>query len=208
MNSNKKYFLLVSLLVCTLFGFGFDSCDSSNPEAERQTRIKQENTESLMKKQPTPQIGFSMDRYLLSERLVRFNDPNKMNYLYVFAGNKVYEITIVGKVASTSKRLTDPEGWVNFANSTSSANQYRVPVADETGTWGSSDPARLAMTTLGSLIEFGGFMGYFYSETQFSFANGASDLVKITVEINQEEKLKMANDLLELKKAFQSGKTK
>jgi hypothetical protein len=181
-----------------VFGFQADGC-SSNPEALRQNQIKQETTEALLKKQPNPQLGHSMDRDLLIKRLVRFNNPNQMNYLYIFTPSKNLELTIVGKVASTSKRLTDPEGWVTF-----NSNTYRIPIADEMGTWGSSDPAKVAMTTMGSLIEFGGGMFfYIYSETQLNIGN--EQLTKITVQLDDQEKARMAKELAELQNKYNNS---
>jgi hypothetical protein len=74
------------------------------------SRQKMESVNSFIINQPANQVKWSMDRYLLNERNARFNDPNKMNYLYmVLCDGTWLKTTIIGKMTSTSKRLTPPE---------------------------------------------------------------------------------------------------
>lgn len=185
----KHGFLLVMALI--ILAFGLMACDVPAPSKNsvaKQTRDKLRNTQNLFEKQPTPTIDWSTDRYLLSERLTRFNDPNKMNYLYVcFISGEWIQLTMVGKLASTSKRLTP------------SVKQYKVdkgpqygtdlgPSPDEMGVWGHSQPAKVGMTTLGSLFEMGGMIAFIYSETPLNFKNMTSPMIEIEVSATEEEK--------------------
>lgn len=168
----QALFLLGALFVAL-------TAEDCTTESSRQFEAKVANTQSLMAKQPTPVIDFSMDRYLLAERLTRFNDPNKMTYLYInfFDGSWV-QVTIIGKLASTSKRLTSPENLQQYGSE---------PVADEMAVWGSSQPDKVGMTTLGSLVEFGGMVGFIYSEVPLIFKNLKSQMVEIQVQATPTE---------------------
>jgi hypothetical protein len=139
-----------------------------------------------------------MDRYLLTERLTRFNDPNKMCYLYmVFCDGTWLKATIIGKLSSTSKRLTSPQVYTQVL---SGGTYDNMPAPDEMGTYGSSDPAHVGMTTLGSLIEAGGFMSYIYSETPLSFTNMNKPMAEMVVNVTPAEKQALMLKLEALKR--------
>ena len=161
-------------------------CEPGLPSAEQaQSEKRTETVASLMSKQPGPVVDYSMDRYLLSERLVRFNDPNKMSYLYVCMSDGTWlQVTIIGKLSSTSKRLTAPEQYYYGYSNSNFGGLGSAP--DEMGTYGTSDPAHVGMTTAGSLLEIGGFLSYIYSEVPLSFGNKA--ITNITVEASAAER--------------------
>lgn len=170
------------LLLCPMILMGVDDCHN---ESTRQVNRRNNNNERLLANQPGPQISFSMDRWLLAERLTRFNDPNKMSYLYAcFPDGTWLKVTIVGKLASTSKRLSNPD----YTGTSSGANAYSYAGADEMGTWGSSQPDKVGMTTLGSLLELGGFMGFVYSEVPLSFGGMDKQIVEVNVEATADER--------------------
>jgi hypothetical protein len=172
-----KTFVFMLSLVVVMMCVG---CPDYGPsQATIQSEQRTQNAESLMEKQPAPIIEFSMDRFLLKERLERFNDPNKMSYMYVFAPTgHIVQYTIIGKVASTSKRLNDP-----YPSGTSYG-----PERDAMGVWGeSSGNSKVGMSTLGSLIEFGGYGFFMYSETPLHFENLDKPIIKVTVEATPPE---------------------
>lgn len=184
--------IFVSLLAC--LGLLFWGCETT--ELERQDNLKIQRAENIMTNQPAPEIKYSMDRYLLSERLTRFNDPTKMCYLYlVFCDGTWMQTTIIGKLTSTSKRLTSPEFISPVAGTYMS-----MPAPDEMATYGSSESAKVGLTTLGSLIEAGGFMSYIYSETPLTFKNMNKPMVEMIVEATVQEKQALMEKLDNLKK--------
>lgn len=157
----KKQFLITILFIFLILGFACNNAYSSAsipPEdaIKRQNRKKMKTVRNLMNAQPNPVLNFSMDRYLLGERLIRFNDPNKMSYLYVcFIDGTWVQLTILGKVASTGKRLTPPVRNYTIDRGGYSGTELG-PAPDEMGVYGdSSGGAKVGMTTLGSLIEYG-----------------------------------------------------
>lgn len=186
--------LVLVVAIVTLTGASGDGCEPS--ESQIQTQKKLEDVNVMMTRQPTPTVQFSMDRWLLSERLTRFNDPNKMCYLYICTNDGTWlKVTVVGKVASTSKRLTQPEGYDYYNGS-----YYRTQLPDEMGTWGTSEPAKVGMSTLGSLLEFGGFMTYFLSEVPLTFEGLGKPMVSLRVEVPAEERAAFLARLDTLKK--------
>ena len=164
--------VIILIIVCLFFVGCLEESEST-----KQRKAKKKNVAALVNKQKAPLLPFSMDRFLLSERLLRFNDPNKMSYLYVFApAGHVFQFTIVGKIASTSKRLnTTIDGYGN-------------PSPDDMGVYGeSSGGAKVGMSTVGSLVEFGGFGFFIYSETPLAFSGMKDTVIEIKVETNSDE---------------------
>lgn len=173
------------------------SCKSEISQQKRQAKEKAMNVETLMERQGVSKIDFSMDRYLLKERIERFNDPNKMSYLYVFTpSGPVVAVTIMGKVASTSKRLTNTHEPVGF-----NTGALLTPTPDEMGVYGdSSGDAKVGITTLGSLIEFGGFGFYIYSEVPISFTGLDKPVIELKLNASEAEKQEMLNNLGKLQR--------
>ena len=195
-------FKAIILSIVTIFFL--DACDMPSMPTDQQAEQnnkKQETVQDLMAKQGTAQLDFSMDRYLLKERLERFNDPNKMSYLYVFTpSGPVIQFTILGKVASTGKRLTMPTQQYEIDR-----GQYKGttlgPAPDEMGVYGeSSGGGKVGMTTIGSLIEFGGFGFYFYSEVPVMFTGLDKPMITLEVQATDAEKAQLLKKMQALGK--------
>lgn len=187
-----KYKAIILSVVALFFIAACDMPSMPTNQQAEQNHKKQQTVQELMAKQGTAALDFSMDRYLLKERLERFNDPNKMSYLYVFTpSGPVIQFTILGKVASTGKRLTMPVQQYEVDR-----GQYKGtdlgPAPDEMGVYGeSSGGGKVGMTTLGSLIEFGGFGFYFYSEVPVTFTGLDRPLVTLEVTATDAEKAEL-----------------
>jgi len=183
----RSVFVLVMLV--------FLSCEKTVMQEMDEVKIKR--AEGIMQTQPAPEIKFSMDRYILSERLTRFNDPNKMCYLYlIFCDGTWLQMTIIGKMTSTSKRLTSPEVYTSVM----AGNYEKMPAPDEMATYGSSDAAHVGLTTIGSLIEAGGFLSYIYSETPLTFKNMSKPIAEMVVEASKEDRKLLLDKLNGLKR--------
>jgi len=189
----KKLVGLIFVVMC--LSFGWFGCGKSEMNQQSVRRMEQVN--ALMAGQPGDPIKFSMDRYLLNERNKRMNDPNKMTYLYVIlADGNWLKVTIVGKLASTTKRLTKTESY-------QCENNYCQvsPAPDEMGVWGESTSAKVGMTTLGSMLEIGGFLAYIYSETPLTFSSGGAPvkMVEMSVEMSATDRKEFDTRLQELR---------
>jgi len=172
MKNYKILYYIIFYIICVFLLFSCKITARIQEEAKRDKTV-----EKLLSVQPTIPINWSADRFLLNLRNIRFNDPNKINYLYLFLPNgDIYQYTIIGKLASTSKRLNSP------------IDRFGNPEPDIMGTYGNSTGSKVGMTTLGSLIEFGGFMAFIYSETPLIFKNRSKPIYKIKVEVSNKEK--------------------
>lgn len=59
---------------------------------------------------PEAQMKYSLERANLKQRLLRFNDPSKIGYLYVMSFGKFVGYYVVkGKVSSTQSQLTNTQ---------------------------------------------------------------------------------------------------
>ena len=104
---------LVSIAAVTVFFVvGASTCGGDNSSSSAQSRQVQRNNsnqERLSKNQPSPQLKFSNERANLLERYKRFNDPNKVGYIYMFSqnGQIVDYSSVKGKISALSSQL-DP----------------------------------------------------------------------------------------------------
>lgn len=197
----KRFTVLLVLLIA--MSFTLAGCFEAKPQSVEQQQMdkKKKAAAALMEKQGTTTINFSMDRYLHIQKLERFNDPNKMTYCYLFLMNgQVLEMSIVGKMASSAKRLTRThqrlEDWDHGANY---GDQW-AEAPDEMGMYGpSSGSGKLAMTTFGSMLEVGGFFSYIYSEVPLTFTNLKTPIVKFQIEATDAEKAALLKKLNKVK---------
>lgn len=101
---------------------------------------------------PTNKVTHSLERDNLIRRLLAFNNPKKIGYLYVMSfGKFVGYYTVLGKVSSTQSMLTNPDQhWSNGSGDTVVAS-----VGDD-GTFGSEEGGQdgvFFFTTAGTMVE-------------------------------------------------------
>ena len=196
----KRFAAVLGLSVVLCLSFALAGCFEPTPKTVEQQQMdkKKKAAASLMVKQGTTDISFSMDRYLHIQKLDRFNDPNKMTYCYLFLMNgQVLEMSIVGKMASAGKRLTrTQQRLTNWDHGAGSSGDQWAEAPDEMGMYGkSSGSGKLAMTTFGSLLEVGGFFSYIYSEVPLMFTNLKTPIVKFEIAATPDEKASLLNKL-------------
>jgi predicted small secreted protein len=192
--------LAIVLLVAFSFAFvGCNTVSSAKPDAEKvAAQKKQETARGLMKKQPGTQIRYSMDRKLLDEKLKRFNDPNKMTYCYIFMPNgQTLEMTIIGKMASASKRLAPTKKLIRLNPGSNEGYDFKwEDLPDEMGVYGSSSGSgKLALSTFGTMLEVGGFFSYLYSEVPLVFTGLDTPIVKFEAKLTDAERAGLLKDL-------------
>lgn len=101
------------LLLVIMFMVCFVSCETegkSEKTQAKEVKITEEQHTRLMKSTPPPTLEFSLERENLKERLVRFNDANKVSYIYLVSYGKIMaHYVIKGKVSSVNSKLTTGE---------------------------------------------------------------------------------------------------
>lgn len=109
---------------------------------------------------PASQLKDSAERRNLRERLLRFNQTNRVGYVYIFNFGKVEGYySIEGKVSSTNSQMTTPHII------TQNQNDNGQTVVDAPGDDGSYDEAEQGVfffTTEGALVETN--QDYLYSD--------------------------------------------
>ena len=111
-----KKLLLIPLALLLFVLLTAESCEDEPPkntnnefinQAQKTVQEYQSKFESAVP-YPVGQISDSLERRQQVEKLLRFNDPNKIGYVYLFAdtGQLVGFYTIKGKVSSTQSQLT------------------------------------------------------------------------------------------------------
>lgn len=104
--------------------------------------------------QPAEIIEWSLEREQLNEKILRWNDPNKISYITLFdntGGIRGY-FTIKGKVSSVNSKLTNTSQLIYFY----SGNAASVESPDMDGSYGSNGDAIFFFLTDGTYMEYTG----------------------------------------------------
>jgi len=126
-----------------------------------EAKFTEDQQAKLIKACPPPQLTFSLERENLKRRLVRFNDPAKISYIYLVDFGKVMAYyTIKGKVSSVNSKLTTGEQLVEDpftdfqGGAVSPARVVESPQLD--GSYGTNGNAIFFFTTEDVYVEWAG----------------------------------------------------
>lgn len=140
-------------------GFFEPSCDTANTQ-KKEAILTEENQRRLIQAVPVPKLETSQERVNLVKRLERFNNADKVSYIYLVNYGKVMAFyTIKGKVSSVNSMLTTTEQLVD-GYGRQCANQsypcYTVSSPDIDGSYGSNGEAIFFFTTEDTYVEWRG----------------------------------------------------
>lgn len=131
--------------------------------------IEMRRSETIQKKltetQPQPQMDYSLERQNIIERTNRWNEKNKISYIYLMSdfGSIVSYFPIKGKVSSVNSALSSPEQVVNDPNTYSdSRGSVILSSPQEDGSYGTNGDAIYFFLTDGTYMEWNG--KYFLSD--------------------------------------------
>lgn len=157
----KRYLVIVPsvllILLLTLLIMGADSCDSSTtPSASQreETQAKARQERLIKMTSLSPDFNPLIERNNIIFRSEVTASGNIM-YLYRYSetGQILYRVPVVGKVTSTSKRLTKPWMAVDVHTSSSYYDWNIVEAPDPFGTYGHSTPRIFWMDPQGNYWE-------------------------------------------------------
>lgn len=161
MNTKKTKLLVVSAMLAII---GLSACSEGGPDENSSQEQTQNVTESYSKAAtdavPYPleemRAGGWLERRNLRERLLRYTDPNKISYIYLFSdqGQLMANYTVKGKVSNTSSQMTTSEIVIDGCGEGYCAFSYEAPMDD--GTWGPSEDAIFFFTTDGVMVQWNG----------------------------------------------------
>lgn len=137
--------------------------NDENDAGKRNTHLNNYNVcvtadymDRVIAKRPYPQTKVidSMERRNLIEKLLRFNDENKIAYVTLLSdyGTVIATYTIQGKVSSNQSSLTTTSQVWRFGN------EGGGPMASPTddGSYGENEPGIFFFTTAGVLVQWNG----------------------------------------------------
>lgn len=141
------------VLVATTAG----ACDDGGSNAQQSGQAQ---TEQAFKQQsaavpyPADALKDSLERRNLREKLLRYNNPSKISYLYLLSqtGGIYAYFTIKGKVSSNSSQMTTDQLELNHG----SYGQAVVNAPGDDGSYGPNEAGQFAFTTDGVMITWDG----------------------------------------------------
>lgn len=145
---------LAALGLAAALGAGLlAGCDDETPSAQSKGQAQ---TEQAFKQQsaavpyPVDALTDSLERRNLKEKLLRYNNPSKISYLYLMSqtGGIYAYYTIKGKVSSNSSQMTTDQLDLDHGN-----YQHTVVNAPgDDGSYGPNEQGNFAFTTDGVMI--------------------------------------------------------
>ena len=121
-------------------------------------RMTEKNQRRLNKAQPPVQIDWSLERDNLNKRIERWNDPNKVSYIYLLGdnGNIISYFPIKGKVSSVNSMLSTNLQIVEDPDGSYDAGSLLVESPNFDGSYGTNGDAIFFFTTDGTYMEWAG----------------------------------------------------
>lgn len=152
----KKLIVILLVGMMLLFTMGCEDTGGGGTAQKEEMKLTNINQLRLLDVTPPPEILRSLERENLKERLIRFNDENKVSYIYLLSdmGSIITFFPIKGKVSSVNSMLTTTEQVIED----SFGSEWGVVVAspDLDGSYGSNGDAIFFFTTENVYCEWNG----------------------------------------------------
>ena len=112
----------------------------------------------LLAAHPQPKLEYSLERVNLITRLQRFNDPNKVSYIYLLSDTgQIYTfLPIKGKVSSVNSALSIGQQIVDDSYASVGNGGQVVESPQEDGSYGENGDAIFFFTTEDIYVEWNG----------------------------------------------------
>jgi hypothetical protein len=145
-------------------------CTSSSPRHNSAQSTGQAQTEQAFTQQqtavpyPVSALTDSTERRNLRERLLRFNKPDRIGYVYIFNFGKVIGYyTIEGKISNPDSQMTTTDLIQRYCSDCSGGGTaITVPAPGDDGSYGANERGIFFFTTEGALVETSN--DYLYSD--------------------------------------------
>ena len=122
----------------------------------REQSITEVSQSNFNKNQPPKLLEWSLERDNLNKRNARWNNPNKVSYIYILSdtGIIISYFTIKGKVSSVNSKLTTNQQVVRRYYNSATSGVVESPSMD--GSYGSNGDAVFFFLTDGTYMEWAG----------------------------------------------------
>lgn len=154
----KKLALALALIVVLLAGCG----GRGTAQRKQDQAIVDSYSQQLSKAVPYPlsQMKDSTERRNLRERLLRFNKPDKVGYVYLLSfGKFLGYYTIEGKISSTQSQMTVTDEVRKYCHS--GCREVTQSMGDD-GSYGPNEEGVFFFTTGGVMVQTD--LDYVYSD--------------------------------------------
>ena len=147
----KKLLILVMSVFILII---LTSCDRTSSYADKEEELVGKNQSTLLTNQPPVSLKWSLERENINKRTNRWNDVNKISYIYLITdyGQIMAFYTIKGKVSSVNSQITNPEKVVENG----ATGIATLPSPAEDGSYGSNGDAIFFFTTDDAYVEWNG----------------------------------------------------
>lgn len=168
---NKRLSLAALVGVLLFVMFGAADCDGGENDKQRdevqKISGKAFDQQRAAVPYPADQLKDSLERRNLRERLLRFNDPKKVGYVYILSfGDFIGYYTIAGKVSSTQSQM-NPSDDISGDKCGSGCSEHVVSEsAGDDGAFGEAEPGIFFFTTEGVMVQVS--TDYIYSDQPIS----------------------------------------
>jgi hypothetical protein len=167
----KRSFTLIEafvtfVILCIIVGVAavnLRGCGTGAVATGESTKHEMEQTEAnhekLVKAVPPPSLVTSQERANIRKRLERFNNENKVSYIYLIDYGKVMAFyTVKGKVSSVNSLLTTPDQIVTMRSgfTENRLSRHVVSSPDLDGSYGTNGDAIFFFTTSDVYVEWAG----------------------------------------------------
>lgn len=144
---------LVTFITSAALVLSLAACNGGN--AEQKAQQKQHATAFAAQEAAVPYpvsaLTNSSERANLRERLLRFNQPTRLGYVYIFNFGKVEGYyTIEGKVSSIDSQMTTP---VLVTQDQNDNGQTVIDAPQDDGSYGGNGQGIFFFTTEGAMVE-------------------------------------------------------
>lgn len=146
--------------VALLF-FGGVACSSSDNSPQSQGQAQTETAfkaQSKAEPYPADKLTDSLERKNLAERLLRYNNPSKISYVYLMSnqGTIVTYFTIKGKVSSNDSQMTTSQLVDKYCYSGGNCDYVANPAPGDDGSYGANEPGIFFFTTDNVMVTWSG----------------------------------------------------
>lgn len=172
----RTFALLVIIFLLSGCATPSRNADTQSAQAQEQMTLEQ-SQKALTTNQPAPIMTYSLERENIRKRLERFNDPNKIGYLYTLTANGqiVGFYTVKGKISSVNSYLTTSEQLICYGDqhglADSAYSDYgclTMEAPDSDGSYGTNGEAIFWFDTNDIYGEWSGDYQYFDEPLQMS----------------------------------------
>jgi hypothetical protein len=160
MGAMKRFLILILILGAILLTAEdcYQSYEGQGETQKKEAKFSEQQQGRLLNAHPQPILEYSLERVNLIERLERFNDPNKVSYIYLLSDTgQIYTfLPIKGKVSSVNSKLSTGEQIVDdpFASVGNGGEVVESPQED--GSYGTNGDAIFFFAADGTYFEWNG----------------------------------------------------